>query len=301
MTEHSEWASHSRSQLCSALDLAGFAVIVQAYLSDGSTILLALRSIVHTQLSCPLQSHPDRSLRFFMTALLVSSAAVLVYHATQALSTTTSKSVLIDFVGIDATPSRLIVLAWDCVLVAMQIALLVTSYEDGRSTATSSYLAFASYARFAQPAAATAASPVILQSSATEDPETASVTEEASSEDDMNIADMDVHAYKSTGRHQSKRDPFRRNIVHLDLRAVLDKTLSVQTTAASLNYLNGALSSFGAQLRSRRLQRRGRTGAREARLDDASDEERLIDRYAALEHAHIPSDGVRYPPVPPSF
>lgn len=114
--------------LISQIDQLLYAAFVVIYILDANLLGLILRCVAQTQYTQPKTHHPERSLRFHMSASVLVNGLTLVYHILVPLSKN-PRGVIIDFIGQNYQPSRLHLVGVDLAVAFLQALMVVLAYE----------------------------------------------------------------------------------------------------------------------------------------------------------------------------
>ncbi|GAA5900486.1 hypothetical protein JCM8208_000513 [Rhodotorula glutinis] len=118
-----------------SLSFTCHALAVLSYLlSPSHIVLLVLRVVLLVQFSNPRRTHPTRSLRFFTAAWALQAVATTAVHALTGSRGTKGPrghaqgGIVLDFVGVAATPSTLHLVLIDVLLALFQLATLLVAF-----------------------------------------------------------------------------------------------------------------------------------------------------------------------------
>lgn len=110
------------------LDEVLYASFVASYILDANFLNFIIRCVSQLQFSSPKEHHPERSLKFHVTAAAVINFLNIIYHIGVPL-TWDPRGITIDFVGQSSLPSPLQLFIFDSIAAFLQLFLIVLTYE----------------------------------------------------------------------------------------------------------------------------------------------------------------------------
>jgi len=116
-----------RQHIVHSLDTLLFQLFVLSFFLSPSLWALCMRIIWQFQCSRPRELDSNRSLRFFYVVTLFFNSSSLWNHFTQGAAE--GRAVVLDFVGMSYTPSRLQLVALDVSIIFLQLLLTSIAYE----------------------------------------------------------------------------------------------------------------------------------------------------------------------------
>ncbi|KAL0956538.1 hypothetical protein HGRIS_002679 [Hohenbuehelia grisea] len=116
-----------RQHIVHSLDTLVFQLFVLSFFLSPSLWALCMRIIWQFQCSRPRELDSNRSLRFFFASTIFFNASSLWNHFTEGAAG--GRAVVLDFVGMSYTPSKLQLLSLDFLIIFLQIVLTSIAYE----------------------------------------------------------------------------------------------------------------------------------------------------------------------------
>ncbi|KAI0058069.1 hypothetical protein BV25DRAFT_1891800 [Artomyces pyxidatus] len=124
-----------RQHIIDSLETLLYQLHILSFFMAPSILAVVTRCAAQFQLSKPRDYDARRSLRLWYLLILIFNFGSLWTHAAQGVSE--GRSVVLDFVGMAFTPSRLQLFSLDCTIVALSLIITTIAYETSYTLASS--------------------------------------------------------------------------------------------------------------------------------------------------------------------
>ncbi|KZV95204.1 hypothetical protein EXIGLDRAFT_766470 [Exidia glandulosa HHB12029] len=115
-----------RKHIVSELSVVGYELLVLSFLLHPTVFDLVVRAFAQFAAARPTILAPDRSLRLWLLTLVAIHGHALVALA---VPLSTSKGIVLDFIGNEHTPSRLLVLLVNLLVLLLQVVQICITHE----------------------------------------------------------------------------------------------------------------------------------------------------------------------------